>query len=795
MASPGERFGRNTLLLPLREKGGGEVWSARTDDGIVVAIHVASIGRHDAGDARTDFERELGVMKATVHRNLARVLDGGWTRGARFIVSELIDGAPLDELLERARRDGAWPSFGLSAYIVHEVAGALAAVHGQTGCDGEAPAMAHADVAPRNIFLQPSGRVVLAELLGTPSTQEVIKTAGRERTGTVSYLSPEAASMGRVGPPSDLFALGAILWELLTRRSLFERETDLETLEAVRTAEIPSIPPHCPKALGAIAHRCLTRQPARRPTASDVVRVLAQLVETEPAAQPSAAEAFVRGLFAPQSAPSSPRVRTLRFSQPHALSSSSTAVESADSIGARTNEVRSAPEDGAPPSGPAPVGVAESADPFYDPNRDSLRWDGGRFRVLDRLGRGGMGEVYRVHDRELDEIVALKIIPRESGADLRSTERLRREVRLARRIASPHVCRIYDIVDLGDGTRGLTMQFVEGMTLADRMRGGLPVDYARFARWGAEVADGLGAAHELSIIHRDLKPENVMIDRADHAVILDFGIALSSEPRNETMKLTQDGMIMGTPLYMSPEQLVGLPLDGRSDLFALGLMLAELITGEVPMRGATYAELLERRVTKPEAYRLSEIDPAVPAALGEAIDALLVARVEERLESATSAGERLRRSTPADSVRGASGSSARGSSVRDASERSGDTPLALPRTTGHGDMIRTTAARIDRAPLALASGVLVAGIVSLLFLWGTGDRVGDRAGSAAISSTSDADGGSRASAGHVSALPTATVAATTNAQRNSPVESGRGDAGERDARSRRSERVAPPEEM
>jgi eukaryotic-like serine/threonine-protein kinase len=257
-------------------------------------------------------------------------------------------------------------------------------------------------------------------------------------------------------------------------------------------------------------------------------------------------------------------------------------------------------------------------------------------------GAGGMGEVYRVRDRELDEVVALKLIPQQSTTELRSTERLRREVRLARRISSQFVCRIFDIVDLGEGARGLTMALVEGTTLAEMMRKAVPVDYLRFARWGADIAEGLDAAHELNVIHRDLKPENVMIRSDDRAVILDFGIAYSAETGDQTLKLTQAGMIMGTPLYMSPEQLLNLSLDGRSDLFALGLILAELITGEVPMRGNGYNELVEKRITKPEPYRIRNIDPAVPEPLAKIIDSLLATASADRPQRARDVAVMLR---------------------------------------------------------------------------------------------------------------------------------------------------------
>ena len=243
------------------------------------------------------------------------------------------------------------------------------------------------------------------------------------------------------------------------------------------------------------------------------------------------------------------------------------------------------------------------------------------------------------------------MLPRSGPVEANSLDRLRREVRLARRIASDHVCRIFDIVDVGDGARGLTMAVVDGTTLSELIKSGLPLDYGRFAKWGAQIASGLAAAHQLEIVHRDLKPENVMIRiEDDRAVILDFGIArLQSDSDEQDPRLTQRGIIMGTPMYMSPEQLGNGSLDGRSDLYALGLILAELITGRVPRSGRNYNELLKRRAFEPEAYDLRGVDPNVPDGLAEVINHLLASAADERPASAEAVIEPLRQQAPDES--------------------------------------------------------------------------------------------------------------------------------------------------
>src|SRR3984957_19801268 len=237
----------------------------------------------------------------------------------------------------------------------------------------------------------------------------------------------------------------------------------------------------------------------------------------------------------------------------------------------------------------------------------------GRYRIVSPLGKGGMGEVYRAEDFRLGQTVALKFLPRSLAQTEEALERFKREVRLARQVSHPNVCRVFDIGEIsetGDAGKNLThtfltMEFVDGEDLASLLRriGRLPPDKAvEIAR---QLCAGLAAAHEHGIVHRDLKPANIMLDGRGRARITDFGLAaLAAEIKGNAARA-------GTPAYMTPEQFEGQEVTPKSDLYSLGLVFYEIFTGKKPYEAATYDELARLREksapTAPSAH-LKDID-------------------------------------------------------------------------------------------------------------------------------------------------------------------------------------------
>jgi tetratricopeptide (TPR) repeat protein len=253
----------------------------------------------------------------------------------------------------------------------------------------------------------------------------------------------------------------------------------------------------------------------------------------------------------------------------------------------------------------------------------------GRFRVVAMVGLGGMGIVYRAFDEQLGVDVALKLLRPEFAAREDAFARFRQELLLARQVSSAHVVRIHDLV-AHDGRWLIGMDYVDGGSLESVLerRGALPVDDA--VAITRQVALGLAAAHAQSVVHRDLKPANVLVDARLRAWVSDFGVARSAG----TTGLTASGVIVGTPEYLSPEQARGGPIDARSDLYALGLILFEMLTGRLPFEQGTAAEMLAQRIVRP-APTVRRLRADVPRWLDRLVARLLALRPSRRFADAS----------------------------------------------------------------------------------------------------------------------------------------------------------------
>jgi serine/threonine protein kinase/tetratricopeptide (TPR) repeat protein len=252
----------------------------------------------------------------------------------------------------------------------------------------------------------------------------------------------------------------------------------------------------------------------------------------------------------------------------------------------------------------------------------------GRYEIIEELGKGGMGKVYRAEDRKIKEEVALKLIKPEIASDKKTIERFSNELKMARKIAHRNVCRMYDLGE-EKGTHYITMEYVPGEDLKRLVRKVGQFSAGKTILIAKQVCEGLAEAHRLGVVHRDLKPQNIMVDEDGNARIMDFGIARSVKEKG----ITGAGVMIGTPEYMSPEQAEVKEVDQRSDIYSLGVILYEMVTGRVPFEGETPLGIAMKHKSEiPKDPR--ELNPQIPEDLSRVILRCLDKDKEKRYQSA-----------------------------------------------------------------------------------------------------------------------------------------------------------------
>ncbi len=629
------------------------------------------------------FLDEAKVVLRLTHANLVSTFDAGDAAGELFIAMELIEGKDLREIWNRCVRTRTRIPLDVALYVVRETARALAYVHTYADLRlvhrdvappnillsyyGEvkltdfglarsaikqehtapgvvfgrasylAPEQARGEVADARTDVYSLG-IVLWELL---TGQPYLQLAGLDPVTSLSLVrnpKPQAPSSRArwISPELDLIVLRALaadrakryqsaeelrraLSEVMTRvapRADAERVAEfLRTLyQGVRSEEAAEreriINETLPSFRGEHRGPNETPRTAVLPPPSGTGR-------PSPSAPMARVESGPSSASAPGAAPSQTDATVVaRVAEPasESLHASAMRARGDSSVRARAAEV----------SG-AEIETTVWRKGKHAGDRSGHTFVGlvidNRYRIRRRIGEGGMGTVYAAEHVDIGKSVAVKILRRQFSGDKQLVERFRREARAASRVGHPHIIEVTDFGTTEDGCAYFVMEHLEGLDLADVLVREGALEPARASRIAIQICQALRAAHQEGIIHRDLKPENVFLvardGQADFAKVLDFGIARNMSP--DASRLTNPGMTMGTPEYMAPEQMMGRPADSRTDIYALGALMYEMVIGTAPFRAATDDTILDQKMRPLPSLRVDR--PEIPLAL----DAIIVA--------------------------------------------------------------------------------------------------------------------------------------------------------------------------
>lgn len=621
--------GRWTLLKPLARGGMGEVYLACSGgiEGAERPCVIKLVRREHATDRSflARFFDEARIQAQLQHPGVAQVLEASTDQlGMPYVVLEHIEGRNLSEIRQRAAQLKAPMTWADGVAIAVSLTDALVHVHERTDAEGRALEIVHRDLSPQNVMVGYGGEVKLIDFGTARGENRKCQTVSGVVFAKPGYVAPEVANQNQPGPQADLYALGIMLWELVVGRRFLTGDP-AEHLAAVAAGD-RNPPPLCttmnvPLALDTViarmtAYRLTDRYATAREALADLVRVLSQapsLADGERSVRGRIAQ-FMQSLY--PSEPARTRAEFSRLVRDHRQQTQSAKSQI--------------------PHSPTPADVTRLL-------------PGTRYRLDRQLAKSAMSVVYEAQHIDLGRRVALKVLPKEHCDKPDFEAQFRREARTLANLRHPNLVQLHDFGVSQDGRPYYAMELLTGKSLKDLTQ---PMSWREALRIGIAICDALSVAHKSGIVHRDIKPANILVTDSGAAKLIDFGVAqdLAAEAEAAATAVTSppeeqhsDALkVWGTPEYMAPEQFGNKELDGRADLYALGAVLYELLTGVLPFTAETTVSLVERKQTRaPKPPRLVMNDMSLPRTVDWALLRVLSADASQRFSNATQFKEAL----------------------------------------------------------------------------------------------------------------------------------------------------------
>jgi serine/threonine-protein kinase len=591
----------------------GEVHLASTTglEGAERPVVVKVIRREHAKDPSflARFLDEARVQAQLQHPGVAQVLDAAMddVTGEPYVVVEHVEGRSLGDVRARAVQMGVrvdWPSAAAIAVMIAE---ALAHVHERQDATGRALAIVHRDLSPQNVMMSYAGDIKLIDFGTARGQNRRCHTVAGVVFAKPGYVAPEVAN-GNVGDARvDLYALGVMLWELCAGRRFLQGEAS-DHLAAVARNE-KNLPPiaeevDMPVELDRIIAKLTSfdrddRYLAARMAACDLAKVLSAAPAMPSGERGIRARAalLMQRLF-----PAEPARSRREFGRL--------------AVAARAHRGAGA--------GPAQAAPVVAAQPEAGAHKDLL--PGTRYQLGREIGRGASSVVYEAHHVDLGRRVAIKVLAAEPSRSTELAERFRREARALSRLSHPSLVKLHDVGVSADGRLFGVMELLEGETLEAFMAREKGVDWREALTLVQKSLRALVAAHEAGIVHRDIKPANLFLTRAGEVKLLDFGLAIGADEiaEREQGDAAAEGSklagltLFGTPEYMAPEQAASGRVDARADLYALGCVLYEMLTGRLPFARPSSVAILDAKIKgSPERPRDRAPTRGIPVAIDE----------------------------------------------------------------------------------------------------------------------------------------------------------------------------------